>query len=247
MGRKQIEQFNEKCEWLRKGVLYHRGKHDSFVKENTIEAIKGAIDDNLSIEIDVRLTKDKKVVVSHDDSLKRVFGVDKKISDCNYEEIKEITNNGVPLFEDVLLFVNDKIGIMVEIKSNKIGELEDRVYDLLKDYKGRYVIVCFNPFTLGYFKKKDPSIIRGQLSYNYENSKFNFIFKFMLRKMWFNFISKPHFISYGINRYDKKVLAKYRKKGYFIIGWTYTSEKDKEDLSKVYDNMIVENLSIKEF
>ena len=242
-----IKEFNEKASWLKKGIVYHRGKHGGDIKENTMEAIVRAIDDNLAVEIDVRLSKDNEVVVSHDDSLKRVFNIDKKISELSYDEIRDITNGEVPLFEDVLNVVDDRIGLMVEIKSNRVGILEERVYDLLKNYRGRYVVVSFNPLSLRYFKKRDPFIIRGQLSYNYKNSKMNKLFKFMLRNMWLNVFSKPHFISYGIEGENVKLLAKYRKKGYFIIGWTYKDEKDRERLSKVYDNMIIEDLQIKEF
>lgn len=247
MSKKIVDQFNECASWLKEGMVYHRGKHTKEVKENTMEAFKGAIDDEMAIEYDVRLTKDNKVVVCHDDSLKRVFGIDKNISECTYEEVKRYSNNEVPLFEDVLKLVNNQIGMVIELKSTRVGRLENAVYNILKDYKGKYVIESFNPMCLRYFKKKDPSIIRGQLSYNYENSKYNFIFKAFLRKMWFNIFSNPHFISYGINGYDVKVLAKYRKKGYFIIGWTYNSEDQKEELSKVFDNMIMEGLSTKEF
>ena len=63
MRKKLIRHFDNHAEWLKKGVVYHRGKHDSVVKENSLDAIKRAIDDNLSIECDVRLTKDEKVVV----------------------------------------------------------------------------------------------------------------------------------------------------------------------------------------
>lgn len=241
--KKVIKEFNEKAAWLRKGILYHRGRHNKYIKENTIEAFKGAIEDGIGVELDVRLTKDKKVVVSHDSNLKRVFNLDKVIENSNYDEIKEY----IPLFEDVLSLINDKIGVMVEVKSTKVGDLEEELYKILKNYKGRYVIVCFNPMTLKYFRKKDPSIIRGQISYSYKDSTMNGIMRFMLRKMWFNIISKPHFISYCIDDFDYKLLNKYRKKGYFIIGWTYKSEEIKLKLKEVYDNMIVEELAIKEF
>lgn len=247
MKNKRIKEFNDKAGWLRNGVLYHRGKYDSNIKENTVEAINGAIEDNLGVELDVRLSKDQKVVVSHDDDLKRVFGIDKRISECSYEEIKVLTQGKLPLLEEILKIVNDKVGLMIEIKSNKVGVLEEAVYKILKEYKGRYVIVSFNPMSLNYFRKKDSSIIRGQLSYSYRDSKYNFIIKFILRRMLFNFFVKPHFISYGIDGCDYKLLAKYRKKGYFIIGWPYDSEKNKEKLSKVYDNMIIDGLRIKEF
>lgn len=243
MNKNRLKEFNDKASWLRKGVLYHRGKHNEIVKENTIEAFKGAVEDGLGVELDVRLTKDNQVVVSHDGNLKRVFGIEKIIEESNYEEIKEY----VPLFKDVLNLINDKVGVMVEVKSSKVGMLEEETYKILKEYKGRCVIVSFNPFTLNYFRKKDPSIIRGQLSYNYKDSKYNCILKLALKKMWLNIFSKPHFISYGIDGFDYKLLNKYHKKGYFIIGWTYSCEENKLNLKKVYDNMIIEKLSIKEF
>ena len=247
MRKKHIREFNEQASWLKKGIVYHRGKHDSEIKENSLTAIKRAVDDNLAIECDVRLTKDEKVVVSHDDSLKRVFGVDKLISECTYEEVYEYSKGEVPLFSEVLSLVNGKIGIMVEIKSTKNRKLKKFVYDILKEYKGKYVVVSFDPFILGYFKRKDSSIIRGQISYSYYDSKYPGIVRFLLSRLLLNFISKPHFISYGIDRCNLKVLDKFRKKGYFIIGWTYRDETNKETLSSVYDNMIVENLSIREF
>ena len=59
-------------------------------------------------------------------------------------------------------------------------------------------------------------------------------------------------VTNGINRERliidaNKLLKKYRKKGYFIIGWTYKSEDNKLKLKEVYDNMIIEELAIKEF
>ena len=241
--KKRIKEFNEKAKWLKDGVLYHRGKHDSDIKENSIEAFKGAIADNLGVELDVRITKDNKVVVSHDGNLKRVFDKNLVIEDCNYDDIKEY----VPLFSDVLKLINNQIGVMVEIKSMKVGRLEEELYKILKEYKGRYVIVSFNPMSLKYFRKKDASIIRGQLSYNYKDSKFNWFMKVCLKNMWFNVFSKPHFISYGIEGYSYKLLNKYKQKGCFIIGWTYNNDKDKMELKKVFDNMIIEGLSIREF
>lgn len=38
------------------------------------------------LEIDVKLTKDKKVVIFHDDDLSRVSGTSKAIEDFNYAE-----------------------------------------------------------------------------------------------------------------------------------------------------------------
>lgn len=37
------------------------------------------------LELDLHMTKDEKVVVSHDNNLLRVTGIDVNISDLNYE------------------------------------------------------------------------------------------------------------------------------------------------------------------
>ena len=246
MLRKRIKQFNEKASWLKKGVIYHRGKHGSGVMENTIEAFNLACEEGLGIELDIRLTSDNKIIVFHDDNLKRLYNIDKKVANCTYRELCEYSEGTIPLFTDVLNLINDRVGLMVEIKSVKFSKLEI-ICNVLKNYRGRYVIVSFNPGILRYFKKNDPSIIRGQLSCSFKNSNYNLVSKFVLSRMLFNFVSKPHFISYGIESCDCELLAKYKKKGYFIIGWTYNNEKNKLKLKRVYDNMIIEDLNIREF
>eukprot|EP00298_Acanthocystis_sp_HF-20_P012146 c19739_g1_i1.p1 GENE.c19739_g1_i1~~c19739_g1_i1.p1 ORF type:complete len:266 (-),score=115.18 c19739_g1_i1:35-832(-) len=103
------------------------------------------------IELDVHLTKDKKVVVFHDHTLKRVCGVEGKISDCLYadlpkvniiqssqtknlneQQIKERTS--IPLFEEVLQILPTELCLIVEFK-DKSPELIKQVYDLLVKYK----------------------------------------------------------------------------------------------------------------
>ena len=90
-------------------LIAHRGKVDSINKENTIEAFKAAINDIKydGFELDIRETKDKKIVVVHD------FVVDNKlIKRVNY---KELEHYNIPLLESVLKLDTEKI-IMIEIK-----------------------------------------------------------------------------------------------------------------------------------
>ena len=48
-------------------IYAHRGLFDNKkIVENTISAFKKALLDNLNIELDIRVTKDNKIIVFHD-------------------------------------------------------------------------------------------------------------------------------------------------------------------------------------
>lgn len=42
------------------------------------------------LECDINMTKDGVIIISHDDDLKRQCGVDKPISDYNYEDLPKM-------------------------------------------------------------------------------------------------------------------------------------------------------------
>ena len=61
-------------------LIAHRGIHDNIdIPENTLQAFKKAVKNNISIELDVQLTKDNVLVIFHDDNLKRMTGINKTI------------------------------------------------------------------------------------------------------------------------------------------------------------------------
>lgn len=65
--------------------ISHRGGSAETL-ENTLSAFKHALKVGTDlIELDVQLTKDEKVVICHDSGLLRCAGVDKNISDLNYD------------------------------------------------------------------------------------------------------------------------------------------------------------------
>ncbi len=91
-----------------KGMLFiaHRGCQ-SLAPENTIPSFVCAARLGLqAIETDVRFSKDGKLVCSHDDSLKRMFGMKRKVSDTDYAELKTLVpanGNGLTSWSKELL------------------------------------------------------------------------------------------------------------------------------------------------
>ena len=71
--------------------IAHRGLFDSnlSIPENSIPAFKRAVEHGFGIELDVRLTKDRQLVVFHDATLLRMCGVNKKVADLTYEELSD--------------------------------------------------------------------------------------------------------------------------------------------------------------
>ena len=72
------------------GWLYaHRGLHDGNkqVIENSMEAFRLAVDNGYGMELDVQLTRDGKLVVHHDGSLRRVCGVDRQVHEVDYADL----------------------------------------------------------------------------------------------------------------------------------------------------------------
>ena len=65
-------------------IFGHRGS-PSHITENTIASFKKAINQGVDgLEFDIRLSKDKQIVIFHDSNLKRMSGVDKKTNNLKH-------------------------------------------------------------------------------------------------------------------------------------------------------------------
>lgn len=83
----------------------HRGGA-SAAPENTLAAFQDAVDLGYRyVETDVHSTADGVLVAFHDNDLARTCGVDKKISEVRWDELRHLKVNGaepIPLLEDIL-------------------------------------------------------------------------------------------------------------------------------------------------
>ncbi len=214
-------------------MIAHRGLHDNNIKvpENSILAFENAISNEYDIELDVRITKDRKVVVFHDKNLKRMTTIDKDVHEVTYDELLKLnlknTNEKIPLFKDVLNLIDGKCLVNVELKSDiKRNILEVEVSKILDNYKGEFFVKSFNPYTVWWFKRNRPNYIRGQLACEFKFSKLNKFERYVFKNMLFNFITKPHFIAYDIHCYSDKLIQKQLKKGIKLITWTNKTDED---------------------
>lgn len=237
-----------KLDWLIERPIAHRGLFNSNYPENSLSAFENAVKNNYGIELDIQFTKDKKIVVFHDDNLERMTNDKRNVNELLYEELRNLkllnSNESIPLFEDVLSLVNGKVPLIIEIKNcDNIIELGQETYKLLKNYKGKFAVESFNPFVLEWFKNNAKEVIRGQLSGNYKNYNSNLksYQKLAMTYMLLNFKSKPHFIAYDLCALPNIRVSNLRKKGIPIITWTVKNKNDMEKAYKYADNIIFDS------
>jgi glycerophosphoryl diester phosphodiesterase len=98
-------------------AIAHRGDPIAF-RENTLDAVRSALDCGADVvEIDVKTTADDVSVVLHDDSLRRLWGIDRDVRTMSSAEVREV---GIPTLEEVLaLFIGRTAAVMVDMDSGE--------------------------------------------------------------------------------------------------------------------------------
>lgn len=229
--------------WLANKPIAHRGLWGNGVIENSMTAYRLASEKNIPIEIDLYLTKDKKLVSFHDTTLVRMTGQDGKIWDYTLDELKNFRLSGsdetIPTFEEVLSVAKGKSPLLIELKQQPIEGMVDEVLKALDGYDGEFAIQSFDPRYIIELKKKAPHIIRGVLSTS-NPGKISFIKKLIVSKMALNFLAKPDFIS--VDHKDYPIKRKYKKK--FKLAWTLTSNEDYQKVKPFVNNVIYEGFEI---
>lgn len=228
----------------------HRGLYDNEhgIPENSMAAFRRAVDKGYGIELDVHLTADNQLVVFHDDTLTRMCGMNKKISSFLYSDLMQLrllgTEEGIPLFKDVLELIDGKVPLIIELKVDGSNQnlLCPLVWQLLSRYKGDYCIESFHPFVLQWFKRHEPQVVRGQLSCNFfkENPHCDIVL-FLMSNLMTNFFTHPDFIAYKYLDLDNPAVIYNRKLFHIMtVVWTIPGKPTYDRFKNKVDVMIFE-------
>ena len=208
--------------------IAHRGMFDNIkIPENSIASFKNALKHNYSIELDIQLTKDNILVVFHDNSLKRMTGIDKLVEETNYEELKDLkllnTNEHIPTLDEVLKLIDNKVLLDIEVKKTKrIKEITNIIKEKLTNYNN-YVLKSFDPRIVRSLKKN----INTEVGYLIGN-KHNFLSSILVIKY-----SKADFLSISKKLLNTKKFQKLKNK-YQLLIWTIKDKDEIEDENIIY-------------
>lgn len=230
-------------------TLYaHRGLHsnDGDVPENSLAAFAAAAKAGYGVELDVQFTADRQIVVFHDNDLKRMCGVNRRVDELTYAELKELrllnSDQRIPLLSEVLN-VLDGATLLCEFKAMRSytdTSLCEAALPLLEGYKGAVCIESFNPFMVRWFRKHAPQYIRGILSKKFEKGEVAQVLRFPLASLFANCLCRPDFIAYQHTDYKQPFFRLCRLFKPMTVAWTVQSKAEAKAAEKYFDTIIFE-------
>ncbi|MCD8124995.1 MAG: glycerophosphodiester phosphodiesterase [Lachnospiraceae bacterium] len=233
-------------------LFAHRGLHGdpSQAPENSLEAFRRAAEAGYGIELDIQFSRDRQIVVFHDDSLERVCGVCGRVSDYTYEELRvfplRTSQERIPLLSQVLALVDGRVPLIIEFKTpgNHFNrQLCEDAAALLDPYNGPYCIEAFHPEVLYWFRRNRPLVRRGQLCTKFFRTharglRWQF---FLLETQLSNLITKPDFIAYD-TRFRNNLAFRFWRHFCTPVGWTLRNAEAVEEARNDFEYFIVERV-----
>ncbi len=158
-------------------IIAHRGDVTS-APENTLPAFRSALERGADgIELDVRLTRDRQLVVFHDRSLGRTGGGRGLVSNATLDEMRALDVGGwfapefrgeqAPTLDEVFELLPSGYLINVELKAviDHMRLIAHRVADAVRRHGrwGSTLVASFNPISLWELRKIEPRIMRGYI------------------------------------------------------------------------------------
>lgn len=155
-------------------IIAHRG-NDGIHQENSLEAILNSLDSIYTdgVEIDVRLTKDNKLVINHDPFYKGNY--------INNTNAVKLQKQGLNTLDEVLKHIHSNKIIMIEVKTDNkhIKKIAKRLLTTINKYNLNFYICSFNYHFINYLKNKTKFkiglIISLKINTKYLNNPFSFI------------------------------------------------------------------------
>lgn len=211
-------------------IFGHRGI-PSLAPENSLKSFKLILNHKIpGVELDIHLTKDKKLVVIHDFNTQRMTGYNYEVSETEYSILEQLNlgeDQKIPLLEEVFTLLGKKVLYDLEIKSQRKNRktIVAEVLKLIDKFNFReYVMVSsFDPLILKEFNRLKSGIDTGIIYMNKKNIPFiaRFGFGLFITKCT---VIKPNFeqLKGFLYFFYRKIL---KKKCYT---WTINTKEDME-------------------
>lgn len=229
-------------------IYAHRGLHSGsgLVPENSLAAFAAAAKAGYGVELDIQFTADRQIVVFHDNDLKRMCGIERRVDELTYDQLKELrlldSDQHIPLLSEALE-VLDGVTVLCELKpmrSYTDTALCAAALPLLNAHSGAVCIESFNPFMVRWFRKHAPQYIRGILSKRFDKGEVAQALRFPLASLFANCLCRPDFIAYQRTDHRQPFFRLCRLFRPMTVAWTVKSRAEQTSAMANFDTIIFE-------
>jgi len=172
IGKDCFDESNDNNIFMR--TIAHRGCGLDAPENSLIAFQMCAEKGQMFIEFDVRLTKDGVPVVFHDDNLNRVANINKKISDCSWDELQnfdislthpyheQYKNTRIPTLMSTvkqLLDAGQNMFIDLKLNDHRLINIILETFQKYPDLKNRAIVTTFFPNLVYWIRRQNPNIV----------------------------------------------------------------------------------------
>jgi glycerophosphoryl diester phosphodiesterase len=190
-------------------VVAHRG--DPYrVRENTLDSVRSALELGAdAVEIDVRLTRDGVPVLLHDATLKRLWGHDRPLASLSADEVRGLTDGGVPTLAEALA-VAEGARLMLDLPGTPDVKAARRVVDVVRESGAEdRVYYCAGAAAMLAVRAADPA---AEIALTWTSLA-------PPRRALLDAV-RPHWLNYRFGLVDKALAERVHHDGYLVSVWT---------------------------
>ena len=206
-------------------VIAHRGDV-STAPENTLPAFKNALTAGADgVELDVRLTLDRQLLVFHDHRLDRTSNGTGRVDAATFSQVRSLdvgswfspafTGEAAPTLDEVFELLPRDFLINVEMKVIISGMklIAHSVAETIRRHQRweSTLVASFNPVALYHLRRMEPRISRG-----YIWSKRH---PYPIRSRWLSPLAQAQWYDPANDTYNPILHRKFRRQGHRVLAW----------------------------
>ncbi len=217
--------------------IAHRGA-SAHAPENTLISFKKALDLKAkALELDIAESRDGRLVVVHDDNLKRVAGMPGRVEAYTASQMKkmdagswfskEYAGEGIPTLDEVLKLVGKKAQINIEMKGGCriYPKIEEKLSRLLKKQaqRSQFLISSFDHEALFHFRALDE---KARIGYLLGRTSIARAFKEMAEL-------KAESLNLSGRQVNARIISAAHAKGFKVLVYTVNKIQEARRLEKI--------------
>ena len=190
------------------------------------------------MELDVRLTQDRQLVVFHDHRLDRTSNGAGRVDATTFSQVRsldvgswfspEFKGQGAPTLDEVFQLLPRDFLINVEMKViiNGMKLIAHLVAEAIKRHQrwASTLVASFNPVALYHLRRMEPRISRG-----YIWSKRH---PYPIRSRWLSPLVQAQWYDPANDTYSPKLHRKFRRDGHRVLAWDLDFNCDMEAMAE---------------